>query len=77
MAYTNPNTTSDYTQTTPLTGTTAEPVVIANTDTYGADTYARVLTVASTTTLTSATVISGGTVTLTAGTTATPNASGG
>ena len=73
MAYTNPSETSAYTQTTPLTGTTAEPVVIANTDTYGADTYARVLTVASTTTLTSATVISGGTTVLGA----TNNAVGG
>ena len=64
MAYTNPSATSAYTQTTPLTGTTAEPVVIANTDTYGADVYAKLLTIDSTTSITSATVISGGTLSL-------------
>ena len=44
MAYTNPNQTADYTQTTVLAGTAAAPVVIANTDTYGADVYAMTLT---------------------------------
>jgi len=64
MAYTNPNATAAYNQTTPLAGTSENPVVVANTDTYGADVYAQTLNVASTTTVTGATVISGGAIRL-------------